>query len=179
VNGTPVNSINLTTTNKDIDGSPTLNDAGSFLYALTNGADLVAVQVSTSSTFSTNVGSGSGVGFPISQQGTVTGTEDLYFSSTVGGGKVHKRTFDLTAHTFAVGWDTTLASASTPISLPLAVYVGGSDGKLHKLSASTGVDGTQRTVNAGATVGDPSFDTVSLKFYLGDTSGRIYSFDQF
>lgn len=183
IDGSLVSSITLSTTNKDIDGSPTLNDAGSFLYALTNGADLVAVQVSNNSVFSTSVGSGAGVGFPISRPGTAAGTEDIYFSSTVGGGRVHKRTMDLTLGTFTVGWDTTLASASTPIFTPpplaLAIYVGGSDGKLHRLNATTGVDGIQRTVNASATVGDPSFDTVSLKFYVGDTSGRIYSFEQF
>ncbi|HXN21354.1 MAG TPA: DNRLRE domain-containing protein [Candidatus Dormibacteraeota bacterium] len=181
VTGSLANSITLSTANKDIDGSPTLNDIGSFLYALTNGADLVAVQTSNNSIFTTNVGSGAGVGFPIPLY--VSGTDEIYFSSTVSGGKVHKRIFDRSAHTFSSGWDTTLASASTPIFTPsplaLAIYAGGSDGKLHKFNPTTGADILQRTINVSATVGDPSFDTVGLKFYVGDASGRIYSFDQF
>jgi outer membrane protein assembly factor BamB len=181
VAGTLANSITVSTTNKDIDGSPTLNDDGSFLYALTNGADLVAVQTSNNSIFTANVGSGAGVGFPIPLK--VSGTDEIYFSSTVSGGTVHKRIFDRTAHTFSSGWNTAVASASTPTFTPspLAtfIYAGGSDGKLHKFNPTTGVDVAQRVVNASATVGDPSFDTVSLKFYVGDTSGRIYSFDQF
>ena len=36
-----------------------------------------------------------------------------------------------------------------------------------------------RVINLAAIIGDPSFDTVLQKFYVGDTSGRIYSFDIF
>jgi len=59
------------------------------------------------------------------------------------------------------------------------MYVGSSDGHLYKINATTGANSANRVINLGATIGDPSFDTVLQKFYLGDTSGRIYSFDLF
>lgn len=179
--GNQLAAITLTTTNKDVDSSPVLNLDESFLYATTNGGDLLAVDTSTNTVYSTNVGSGSGVGFPIPS--TVGGTDELYFSTTVGGGTVHKRIFDRTAHTFTVGWNTALGAASTPMQtfppLALAFYVGAGDGRLHKLDPASGADVAQRTVRAGATIGDPSFDTTTSRLYVGDSSGRIYAFDAF
>ncbi len=84
----------------------------------------------------------------------------------------------------ATGWtNPTLSAPSAPIFTPppltLFLYVGDGNGRLKKIDSSTGAILVTRDVNLGATVGDPSFDTVSLKLYVGDTSGRIYSFDQF
>jgi outer membrane protein assembly factor BamB len=59
------------------------------------------------------------------------------------------------------------------------MYVSSSDGHLYKINPTTGANVLNRVVNLGATIGDPSFDTVLQKFYVGDTSGRIYSFDIF
>jgi outer membrane protein assembly factor BamB len=59
------------------------------------------------------------------------------------------------------------------------MYVGSSDGHLYKINPTTGANSGNRLINAGATIGDPSFDTVIQKFYVGDSTGRVYSFDLF
>jgi hypothetical protein len=59
------------------------------------------------------------------------------------------------------------------------MYVASSDGHLYKINPISGLNVGNRVVNLAATIGDPSFDTVIQKFYVGDTSGRIYSFDIF
>ncbi len=170
----------LATADRDIDGSPTLNTAGTFLYAITTGGDLVAVdRASPINVFSIDTGAVSGVGFPIPLANG--GNDDVYFSTSGG---VHKRIFDRTSKTFSVGWDNlSITSPSTPIFTPppltLFLYVGDGNGRLNKIDPSSGAILVPRDVNLAATVGDPSIDTVSLKLYVGDTSGRIYSFDLF
>jgi outer membrane protein assembly factor BamB len=59
------------------------------------------------------------------------------------------------------------------------MYVGSSDGHLYKINPTTGANAANRTINSGATIGDPSFDTFTQKFYVGDSTGRVYSFDLF
>jgi outer membrane protein assembly factor BamB len=189
--GSLLASITLSTTNKHIDTSPTLNEgaaAATFLYAVTKGNDLVAVDINPSSNaaYTTNVSGAAsgGAGFPIPiVDGTTAGSDDLYFTLSGGSGGVYKRTFDRSTHAFGSGWDRTLAGASTPIFTPgasLAIYVGASDGKIYSLNPADGNNvGTPRIANASATTGDPSFDVVANKIYIGATDGRIYSFDKF
>jgi outer membrane protein assembly factor BamB len=62
---------------------------------------------------------------------------------------------------------------------PEFLYVGSSDGHLYKIDPTTGALAANRLINAGATIGDPSFDTVLQKFYIGDSTGHIFSFDLF
>jgi len=50
---------------------------------------------------------------------------------------------------------------------------------LYKINPTTGVSAANRLINAGATIGDPSFDTVIQKFYVGDSTGHIFSFNLF
>jgi hypothetical protein len=59
------------------------------------------------------------------------------------------------------------------------MYVASSDGHLYKINPITGANAANRLINAGATIGDPSFDTVIQKFYVGDSTGHIFSFDLF
>jgi hypothetical protein len=59
------------------------------------------------------------------------------------------------------------------------LYVASSDGHLYKIDASTGANAPNRLINADATIGDPSFDTVIQKFYVGDSTSYIFSFDLF
>lgn len=59
------------------------------------------------------------------------------------------------------------------------MYVGSSDGHLYKIDPTTRANVANRLVDAGATIGDPSYDTSLFKFYVGDTAGKIYSFDVF
>jgi hypothetical protein len=155
-----------------------------YLFGVTTGGDLVAVDhANPNNVFSTSVGAFSGMGFPtvLAQPGS---NDDIYISTSGG---VHKRTFNRLTQVFSPGWDTTVATLggtpSTPVfayaPLPPFLYVGVSDGRLKKLSLSTGAIVLTRDINLGATVGDPSLDVVSSKLYVGDSSGRIYSFDIF
>jgi outer membrane protein assembly factor BamB len=182
LNGSLLQNITLSTlaaADRHIDRSPTLNADKSFVYALTEGGDLVAVEVATNNPYYSSDATGSGVGFPIPVANG--GSDDLYFSTTGG---AYKRSFDRTLKTFSatVRWDQpTVANPSTPIFVPppgsMTVFVGSSDGKVHRLNATTGADEAQRVVTTpGTTVGDPSFDTASNKLYVG-AGGRIYSFD--
>lgn len=193
VAGNLLNSVTLSSlspANRHMDASPELNATATYLYAVTTGGDLVAVDhANPINVFTTNVGAFSGMGFPIILQGVTANDDDVYFSTSGG---THKRTFNRTAQTFAVAWDTTVATLggnpSTPIFLPNAdmtsaavgtMYVGVSDGRLKKISLSTGALSLTRDINLGATIGDPSIDVLTNKLYVGDSSGRIYSFDIF
>jgi hypothetical protein len=57
------------------------------------------------------------------------------------------------------------------------IYVGGSDGKLHRLSTVTpGCPGTSECIgNCTATVvGSPGYDFTKLMIYVGTDEGDIY-----
>jgi len=191
-NGTGT-GIGLSTANKDIDTSPTLNEtaggAATFLYAVTLGNDLVAVRLSDNFVSTINVSglAGGGAGFPIPiVDGTTAGSDDLYFTLSGGSGGVYKYTFNRGTLGFTSVWSRTLpdsATASTPIFTPgasLAIYVGASDGKIYSLKPADGTDAAAPLiVNTSATTGDPSFDVVANRIYVGATDGRIYSFDKF
>jgi hypothetical protein len=62
---------------------------------------------------------------------------------------------------------------------PEFLYAGSSDGHLYKINPTTGANVGNLLINTGATIGDPSFDTILQKFYLGDSTGHIFSFDIF
>lgn len=174
----------LPAANRHIDAAVDFDRQVAYLFAVTTGGDLVAVEhANPNNVFSTNVGAFSGMGFPTVLSGAGN-NDDIYFSTSGG---VHKRTFNRLTQTFSPGWDTTVATLggtpSTPVfayaPLPPFLYVGVSDGRLKKLDLSTGAIVLTRNVNLSATVGDPSLDVISSKLYVGDTSGRIYSFDIF
>ena len=57
------------------------------------------------------------------------------------------------------------------------VYVGASDGKVHQLASSDGTDVKQVTLpGPTATAGDPAFDSVLNRIYVGSSDGHIYAF---
>jgi outer membrane protein assembly factor BamB len=191
--GSLVSSVVLTligvAANRHIDASPELDPSAAYVFAVTTGGDLVVVDhANPLNRFTTNAGSATGVGFPIVLQGSGANDDDVYFTTSGG---VHKRIFDRSTQTFtgAGSWTTTTATlggtASAPIYAPppLAtfLYVGVSDGRLKKLNPATGAIVLTRDVRIApvAIVGDPSLDVISLKLYVGDSSGRIYSFDLF
>ncbi|MFQ5664728.1 MAG: DNRLRE domain-containing protein [Terriglobia bacterium] len=172
----------------DIDGSPTLNSDGKQVYAVTTGGSLVAVRTDIPScTFTTSPATGAGVGFPLPISAGAN-TDDIFFSTATTLNKANfvygAATCTGTFTTPATGWtNPALTSPSAPIFTPspltLFLYVGDGTGRLRKIDPSTGAIAASRDVNLGATVGGPSFDVVSSKFYVGDSSGRIYSFDLF
>jgi outer membrane protein assembly factor BamB len=184
--GTVSASFNL----GDADQPPSLDSDGRAIYVLTNGGVLYAVRtdLTNCSTSLTLPGGTVPVGFPMPVL-TTSFSDDVYFSTTITGvGKVHfTYALGTCGGTFTSspgGWtNPAIASPSSLIYTPppaaTALYVGSSDGHLYKVSLATGAILANLAVNAAATIGDPSFDTVVQKFYVGDTAGRIYSFDLF
>jgi outer membrane protein assembly factor BamB len=173
----------------DVDQAPTQNFDGKVIYVTANNGRLwvVRTDIPNCSARSGNLGV-TPVGFPVPIQ-TAAVNDDVFFATTTGVSKVHVAYNAATcaAPVFTAspgGWTNpaiTNPSALIFTSPPQAefMYVGSSDGHLYKINPTTGANAGNRVINLGATIGDPSFDTVLQKFYVGDTSGRIYSFDLF
>jgi hypothetical protein len=71
-------------------------------------------------------------------------------------------------------WTTAVAGASTPLPMDTVLYVGSSDGKVHQLRLSDGVDEKQFTVGTGAfAVGDVSTETLT-EIFVPTTEGKLY-----
>jgi outer membrane protein assembly factor BamB len=185
---TPLASYDL----GNIDQSPTLNFDRKQIYVVRNSGLLYAVRTDIAAcTFSANPSTGAGVGFPIPIN-IGANNDDIYYSTAT---TVNKINFTYSAAsctgtftTPATGWtNPTISAPSTPILAPItslpptgfSIYVGSSDGKLHKIDPSNGSDVAQQTVVTSGTLGAPSFDTSSDKLYVGASDGRIYSFDLF
>jgi outer membrane protein assembly factor BamB len=173
----------------DIDQAPTQNFDGKVIYVTANNGQLwvVRTDINNCSAGSANLGV-TPVGFPIPIE-TAAVNDDLFFATTTGLSKVHVAYNATTcaAPTFTVspgGWvNPAIASPSSLIftSSPQLefMYVASSDGHLYKIDPTTGGNVANRLIHAGATIGDPSFDTVIQKFYVGDSTGHIFSFDLF
>ena len=173
----------------DIDQAPTQNFDGRVIYVTTNGGVLYAVRTDIN-----NCAQGSAAlgvaprGFPIPIE-TVALNDDVFFSTSTGVSKIHV-VYPLAACapvTFTVspgGWvNPAVTNPSSLIFTPPPqaefMYVASSDGHLYKINPTTGANAANLLINAGATIGDPSFDTVIQKFYMGDSTGHIFSFDLF
>jgi outer membrane protein assembly factor BamB len=173
----------------DIDQAPVQNFDSKVIYVTANNRRLwvVRTDINNCSVRSANLGV-TPVGFPIPIETTAV-NDDVFFATTTGVSKVHVAYNAATcaAPIFTVspgGW--TNPAITNPSSLiftspPQAefMYVASSDGHLYKINPTSGQNVGNRVINLGATIGDPSFDTVLQKFYVGDTAGRIYSFDLF
>jgi outer membrane protein assembly factor BamB len=175
----------------DISGSPTFNFDNKVVYAVKDNGDLVAVRNDTASCVNTfSSGATSGTGFPIPIGTGLLRNENIFFTTTNGSSTVRKVNFIYNlacgGETFAAAGGYTNPSGIGTISGPMfnpitaaAIYVGSSDGNLYKIDPVAGTVLASRTVNAGVVIGEPSFDVYLLKLYVGDTQGRIYSFDVF
>jgi outer membrane protein assembly factor BamB len=176
----------------DVDQAPTQNFDNKVIYVLANNRRLWVVRTDIN-----NCSNRSGVlgvtptGFPVPIE-TAALNDDVFFATTGAPGGISKvhvayNAATCAAPTFTVspgGWaNPAITNPSSLIftSFPQveSMYVGSSDGHLYKINATTGAISLNRVVNLAATIGDPSFDTVLQKFYVGDTAGRIYSFDLF
>jgi len=70
-------------------------------------------------------------------------------------------------------WKQPVAGASSPLVLE-SLWVGSSDGKLHQLNLTSGVDEKQVTIGDGtATVGDVSTEN-GTELFVGTTAGTLY-----
>jgi outer membrane protein assembly factor BamB len=173
----------------DIDQAPTQNFDGRVIYVTTNGGVLYAVRTDINNCAPGSAALGvSPRGFPIPIE-TAALNDDVFFSTSTGVSKIHV-VYPLAACapvTFTVspgGWvNPAITNPSSLIftSPPQAefMYVASSDGHLYKIDPTTGANAANRLINAGATIGDPSFDTVIQKFYVGDSTGHLFSFDLF
>jgi outer membrane protein assembly factor BamB len=71
-------------------------------------------------------------------------------------------------------WKRAVAGASTPLLID-KLYVGSTDGKVHQIDPTTGVDQTQFTVGDGtSTVSAPSTEDGS-QIFVGTTAGTLYA----
>ena len=173
----------------DVDQPPSQNFDNKVIYVLANNGRLWVVRTDIN-----NCSNRSGalavtpVGFPVPIE-TAAVNDDVFFATTTGVSKVHVAYNAATcaAPTFTVspgGWvNPAITNPSSLIftSFPQveSMYVGSSDGHLYKINATTGANTANRVINLGATIGDPSFDTILQRFYVGDTAGRVYAFDLF
>ena len=76
-------------------------------------------------------------------------------------------------------WRTVVSGASAPLVLTGAgtLYVGGSDGLVHELALSTGIQTkTQHAGGTGVSVGEPSYDGTDQVLYVNTTQGNQYAF---
>ena len=70
-------------------------------------------------------------------------------------------------------WKRAVAGASTPLLID-KLYVGSTDGKVHQIDPTTGVDETQFTVGDGtSTVGTPTSED-DTHLFVGTTAGTLY-----
>jgi hypothetical protein len=85
---------------------------------------------------------------------------------------------------YSIGGTTLTQNWSTPIATPTGVtanyatnklYVGSSDGKLHQLNGTTGVDEKQVLVS-DQNIGMPTFDSTAQRLHVGTLDGRICAF---
>ena len=70
-------------------------------------------------------------------------------------------------------WKRAVGGASTPLLID-KLYVGSTDGKVHQIDPTTGVDETQFTVGDGtSTVGTPTSED-NTQLFVGTTAGTLY-----
>jgi hypothetical protein len=104
-------------------------------------------------------------------------TDTIIFSRNA---TVHSVDFNGTA--FSANWTTTPTGAPATVSTPVDdgagnIYIGGSDGKVHRLLVSDGSDAAQVPATAiSGTFGDPTFNYDLNKIHVGATDGHIYTF---
>ena len=104
-------------------------------------------------------------------------TDTIIFSRNA---TVHSVDFNGTA--LSANWTTTPTGAPATVSTPVDdgagnIYIGGSDGKVHRLLVSGGSDAAQvPATGVSGTMGDPTFNWDISKIHVGATDGHIYTF---
>jgi len=180
----------------DIDSSPTGTQDQSVIFVGTNASTVIAYDPASTDNLppvvphqlatSSSLGDGPIKGFPLVANAASPWT--VVVSTT---NNVQALSFNAGTNTFTSLWtNSTLGcNPSSPITGPSAtdalsnpvVFVGCSDGKLHELLLSTGVDeASQRIVDPSGSVvvGDPSLDTLDSpnEVIVGASDGRVYAF---
>ena len=189
--GAVLAAINL---GSNIDSSPSnLPDGSAILVGTGTGAlfafDAVTTvagppTVPTQLATTAGVGDGAVKGFPVIA--TTSSPYTIIVSTT---SKVTAYSFATGGSSFTQLWSTPMGcNPSAPLTVPglldassnPVVYVGCSDGKLHELLLSNGVDeaASARVVDTtgGVVVGDPTLDVTLNKVIVGASDGRVYAF---
>jgi hypothetical protein len=156
-----------------LETSPTQSLDGTTLYVGNTAGFLHAVDVtSLAMRWPAPAALGSAVKGFVWEDPTIPGR--LYF--TTGDGTVWCRQdpgFGVTPGPGDLVWQRTVPGASTPLVLD-KVYVGSSDGRIHQLNLTTGVDEKQFVLGDGtSTVGDPSTED-GAQIFAGTTAGTLY-----
>jgi outer membrane protein assembly factor BamB len=182
------------TTFGGIDASPGLSFDGSppavgssFLYTGNNVGQLLAVRLSDGAAFTHTPSTGTGAlkGFPLSfstsAPSVATPDTIIYARDTT----LHALSFDGT--TFSNLWGPVTLTGAPTLTTPIdyfdlviggsRLYLGASDGKIHQINITTGVDEAQRTVPGTPGLGDVSIDYTNNRLYVGGTDGNVYAFD--
>jgi hypothetical protein len=156
----------------DIDGGPVI--AGGRLYVGTNAGTVAALELADNGTTMRTYATGDG---PI--KGYIWpewGTSNLYFSTT---NKVWSLADPGSGATLTKRWDSgaSVPSPSTPMLLDTQgrVLVGGGDGALYQLNATTGALAGAPVALGSASLGTPAFDVASGMLHIGSTSGLIHA----
>lgn len=167
----------------DISASPTPSSDGTFMYVGTLTGTLSAIRISDGAVFnctppgcggSTGAGEVKGLPWPLGGN-----PEEIVFTRNT---TIHKVSFNTATTTFSTNW--TVQLTGTPnVSAPVDdfagnIYVGTSLGKVHRIRVTDGADVGQVTITTSPTptVGDPAFDGVLNRIYVGATDGHIYTF---
>jgi len=168
----------------DIQASPTMSVDGKTVYVGTTSGRLYAVDMSTlalkwSGTGYVDLGTNVAVQGFIWENGDIPGR--LYFATSGTTGCTNGCVWSLQDPGAEMAppnpasplWKTAVASPSTPLPMD-KLYVGSSDGKVHQLDLTSGVDEKQFTVGSGAyQVGDVSTETGS-EIFVPTTEGTLY-----
>jgi len=166
----------------DIGSSPSPNADGSFVYVGTNAGGLKAIRVSdgtvyTCPTATVCTGTNTIIGFPWS---VGTSPDTIIFTY---GNHVQSVSFNFSTLTFSQNWTVQPSGTPASVSAPVVdgtntyLYIGASDGKVHELQVSNGLDFKQVTIVPGTpTVGSPGFDGALNQIYVGASDGHIYAF---
>jgi len=177
-----------TWTFNDVDSSPVPNADGAFIYVGTNAGTLKAIKVSdgtfSSHTPSSGAGAIKGMPWPLSWVSASVGSPDqIIFSRTA---TVHSVSFDGSTFTPTSAWGSgtgVVQLTGTPtVSAPVDdgagnLYIGGSDGKVHRLLVSNGSDAAQMpATGVSGTMGDPTFNWDTSSIHVGATNGHIYTY---
>jgi outer membrane protein assembly factor BamB len=158
-----------------IEASPTLSVDGKTLYVVTTSGNLYAVDMSTLAykwTGTHYAALGTAVQGFIWENRDIPGR--LYFGTANGYvWSLQDPGAAAPPNPASPLWKTAVASPSTPLPMD-KLYVGSSDGKVHQLHLTSGVDEKQFTVGPGTyQVGDVSTETGN-EIFVPTTEGTLY-----
>jgi outer membrane protein assembly factor BamB len=157
-----------------LDAGPTLSYDGFTLYVGATGGNLYAIDtVGPALKWTGPAALGSPIKGFVWEDGAVAGR--LYFSTANGlVWCLQDPGAGPPPNPLSPEWQRSVAGPSSPLVLDQVLFVGSSDGKVHQIDLTSGVDQKQFVVGDGAsTVGDVSTEDGN-QLFVGTTAGQIY-----